>query len=359
MSTLTLSPLTQHWHSDTPFLLENGEPIPNLQLAYRTWGTLNANGDNAIIVCHALTGTADADQWWSAILGPGKALDPNHDFIICSNVLGGCYGSSGPTSLHNDGKPWGSRFPEITIRDQVQAQIKLANALGIRNIKQVIGGSLGGLQALEWALLDPLRVQSVISIAASAKHSAWCLTWNEAQRLAITADQKFQNGDYALDDPPNAGLGAARAIAMATYRSSASLNQRFDRNHDENNNFSSQSWLRHHAKNLVQRFDANSYLRLINAMDTHDVGVTRDGTYQALQKITQKTLLISIHSDVLYPPSDQFDLLEQLPNAKLAMLPSVHGHDGFLIDADRLNELLLKNRRFLYCTTKLQLMKSA
>jgi homoserine O-acetyltransferase/O-succinyltransferase len=359
MSTFTLSPLTQHWHSDVPFELENGEHIANLQIAYRTWGKLNANADNAIIICHALTGTADADDWWSALLGPGKAVDPNHDFIVCSNVLGGCYGSSGPTSLHTDGKPWGSRFPEITIRDQVRAQIKLADALGIRGIKQVIGGSLGGLQALEWALLDPLRVHSIVSIAASAKHSAWCLTWNEAQRLAITADQKFQNGDYAVDDPPTAGLGAARAIAMATYRSSTSLNQRFDRTRDENNTFSSQGWLRHHAGRLVQRFDANSYLRLINAMDRHDVGGTREGTYQALQSIIQKTLLISIHSDVLYPPSDQFDLLEQLPNAKLAMLPSVHGHDGFLIDADRLNELLLKNRRFLYCNTKLQLMKSA
>jgi homoserine O-acetyltransferase/O-succinyltransferase len=368
MSTFNLSPHTQHWRQDAAFSLDSGEQLPNLQLAYRTWGKLNANADNAVIICHALTGSADADTWWSAILGPGKELDPHHDFIVCSNVLGGCYGSSGPSSLHPDGNIWGARFPEITIRDQVGAQIKLADALGIRSIKQVIGGSLGGLQALEWALLDSERVRSVVTIAASAKHSAWCLTWNEAQRLAITADQKFQNGHYAPNDPPRAGLGAARAIAMATYRSSGSLNQRFDRKQSKllyaehakhPDDFAARDWLRHHTHTLVERFDANSYLRLINAMDRHDIGEGRGGTDTALQKILQKVLVVAITTDILYPPSDQFDLLEQLPNAKLAMLSSIHGHDGFLVDADRLNDLLVKRRRFLHNNTKLQLIKSA
>jgi homoserine O-acetyltransferase len=334
---------------DQPFALESGASLPRLEIAYRTWGKLAHPGDNAVIVCHALTGSADADRWWSALIGAARAIDPRHDFVVCSNVLGGCSGTTGPASAAPDGKPWGTGFPRITIRDQVRAQMALADSLGIRSIRLVIGGSMGGLQALEWAVLDADRVQAVASIAASGRHSAWCLAWSEAQRMALRADEKFRNGNYDPADPPAAGLAAARAIAMIGYRSPGSLERRFGRatGHDvfgpladQPERFAVGGWLRHHGKALVGRFDANAYLALLDAMDSHDLGRGRGSYADALARITQPTLVVSVTSDALYVPSEQQSLARMLPCAELADFDSDHGHDGFLTDADRLEPFL-------------------
>ncbi len=325
---------TSLWSTDGAFVLESRDALPQLQLAYRTWGRLAPGGDNAVVVCHALTGSADADVWWAPLFGPGKALDPERDYIVCSNALGSCYGSSGPTTPAPDGKPWGARFPAITLRDQVRAQIALVSWLGVRRIKLVVGGSMGALQALEWAVLDSRRVQAVAAIAGSARHSPWCIAWNEAQRLALSADPKFCNGHYDPANPPAQGLAAARAIAMVTYRSPASLTRHTRTPGGVGD------WLRHHGEKLVARFDANSYLRLLDALDSHDLARDRGSLTETLCAIRQPVLVVSIDSDALYLPEEQRTLARQLPDAQLISIDSPHGHDGFLIDAERIEPVI-------------------
>ena len=356
MTAFRLSAQTRRLRLERPFGLESGAWLPEVEVAYRTWGRRSPTADNAILVCHALTGSADADDWWAALFGRGRLLDPERDFIVCSNVLGGCYGTTGPTSPAPDGRPWGRCFPRVTIRDQVRLQMALIDALGIRRLQLVIGGSMGGLQALEWALLDPERVMAVAALAASGRHSAWCLAWSEAQRLALAADPRYRDGDYDPRDPPRAGLAAARAIAMATYRSPRSLDERFGRrsghavfgaDSDVPDDYAVNGWLRHHGRSLTERFDANSYRILIDALDTHDLARGR-GDYEAvLRAIRQPVLVGSIDTDGLYVPSDQWELVRLIPNATLLAIDSVHGHDGFLIDAARFHDALLefKSRR--------------
>ena len=343
----------QHWRCDAPLALEQGDELPGYTLAYRTWGRLSADADNAVIVCHALTGSSDADVWWKDLFGEGKALDPRHDYIVCSNSLGSCYGSTGPASVHADGARWGARFPKLTIRDQVRAQIALADALGIRRIRLVIGGSMGGLQVLEWALLDPERVGAIAVIAASAFHSSWCITWSATQRMSIHADPAFKGGHYALEAPPHNGLGIARAIAMATYRSHGSLGLRYGRSSGAEvfgerakspGDFAARNWVAHHADSFVPRFDANSYLALIDAMDTHDVGRGRGGVDAALASIRVPALVVAITSDALYVPAEQAYLCEAIPDARLIEVASLHGHDGFLIDASRMEAAIREFR---------------
>lgn len=336
----TLARETRRWVSERPFALESGQTLPRLQLAYRTWGRLAGDGGNAVIVCHALTGSADADQWWAALFGAGRVLDPARDYIVCSNVLGGCYGSSGPLSDAPGGTPWGANFPAVTVRDQVRAQMALADALGIRRIRLVLGGSMGGLQALEWALLDPGRVEAVASIAASGRHSPWCLVWSEAQRMALASDPRYRAGHYPLADPPHAGLAAARAIAMVSYRSPDSLDERFGRQRAAGavlaGDALARGWLRHHGRSLAERFDANSYLRLLDAMDTHDLGRGRGDYGRVLRSISVPVLIGSLRSDALYVPAEQRELARLIPGARLLEIDSRHGHDGFLIDAEAL-----------------------
>ena len=358
MNRFALSPLTGRLVLDGPLELESGAILPRAEVAYRTWGRLAASGDNAVIVCHALTGSADADAWWAPLFGVERALDPERDFIVCSNVLGGCYGTTGPTSAAPDGEPWGARFPRVTVRDQVRVQMTLADALGIRRICLVIGGSMGGLQALEWAVMDPQRAAAVVSIAASGRHSPWCVVWSEAQRLALAADPKFRGGHYDPVDAPSAGLAAARAIAMISYRSPGSLEQRFGRaaganvfgaQSDAPEDFAVSGWLRHHGRELVQRFDANSYRVLLDAMDTHDLARGRGQYAAVVGALSQPVLLISINTDVLYVPAEQKALADLLPDAQWVHLESDHGHDGFLIDAERLEPMVRAFRRRCEC----------
>ncbi len=342
MTAFRISDATRWLAIGQPFALESGDILPDVQVAYRTWGTLSPAGDNAVVVCHALTGSADADTWWAPLFGPGRVLDPTRHFIVCSNVLGGCYGSTGPASVAPDGQLWGPRFPRVTIRDQVQLQMLLADHLGIRGIRFVIGGSMGGLQALEWPLLDPERVGAVVSIAAAGRHPAWCIAWSEAQRQALLADPKFRGGHYEPAHPPRQGLAAARAVAMVSYRSPVSLGVRFGRaagreifagRADAPDEFAVRNWLRHHGRELAKRFDANSYLRLIDAMDTHDLARNRGMYESVLKQIRQPVLVGSVITDALYVPLEQHSLAFLLPGGELFDIDSEHGHDGFLIDA--------------------------
>lgn len=325
---------TELWRCPHPLPLESGAVLPELVLAYRTWGRLNPAGDNAVLVCHALTGSADVDQWWPGVLGPGRALDPTRDFVVCSNVLGSCYGSTGPAALDPaTGKPWGSSFPEVTVRDMVRAQALLLEQLGVRRLALVVGGSLGGMQVLEWEASYPERVAAAVPIATAGRASAWCIAFSEAQRAALEAA-----GDAA------AGLAVARMIAMCSYRSPVELEARFGRAM-AGRCFAVQSYLRHHGAKLVARFDVHAYRVLLRAMDTHDLGRGRGEYAEVLRRITVPTLVVSISSDVLFLPAEQEELARLMPCAELVTLPSTHGHDGFLADQGEVNDVLVAFRR--------------
>ncbi len=339
---------TRYFELPGPFDLESGARLPSVTVAYRTWGRLDAAGGNAVLVCHALTGSADLERWWSPLLGPGRALDPARDFVVCSNVLGGCYGTTGPTAERPGGSGrWGGSFPDVTIRDIVRAQAALVEALGVRRLRLVLGGSLGGMQVLEWALIFPQSVEAIAPIAVSARHSAWCIALSEAQRQAIYADPRWRGGSYPAHEPPEAGLAAARQVAMCTYRSRASLERRFAREPGGDGRFAVEGWLAHHGRALVERFDAASYVALTRAMDTHDVGRGRGEWRQALAGVRVPALVVSIDSDVLYPPVEQADLAAALPGARLVTLSSPHGHDAFLIEAEAVNEVVARFRASL------------
>ncbi|HVO19016.1 MAG TPA: homoserine O-acetyltransferase [Anaeromyxobacter sp.] len=332
---------TRTYLHPTSFPLELGGELAELRVAYRTWGNLDPDGGNAVVICHALTGSADADRWWTRMFGAGRAFDPAVDFIVCANILGSCYGTTGPTSIDPaTGQPYLGRFPAITIRDMVQAQHVLVAALGVRRIRTVIGGSLGGMQALEWALLHPELVESLILVASTARHSAWAIGLSEAQRQTLFADPRWHDGQYSPDAPPEAGLAAARMQAMLSYRSAPSFEERFGRRAQGEGLFAVESYLRHQGKQLVDRFDPATYVTLTRAMDTHDVGRGRGDLDQVLRSVRQPTLVVSIDSDLLYWPVEQREMARLIPAARFAVLDSPHGHDAFLIDVDRLSDLV-------------------
>lgn len=328
-----------------PFAVESGELLPEVRVAYRTWGRLDRLGENAVLICHALTGSADADRWWAGLLGSGRAIDPGDDFVVCSNVLGSCYGTTGPTSFRPDtGEAYGPTFPAITVRDIVRVQAALLDALGVRRLRLVIGGSLGGMQVLEWAATYPDRIDAVAPIAVSGRHSPWCIGLSEAQRAAIRADGRWRGGRYTEDDPPAGGLAAARMIAMCTYRSREAFVERFGRDVAGAGLFDVEGYLRHQGAKLAERFDANAYITLSRAMDSHDLGRGRAGYEQVLCSIRTPALVVAIDSDVLYPPEEQRELADLMPAAELAWLSSPHGHDAFLIETDQLNDLVARFR---------------
>ena len=331
---------------DAPLPLESGAQLHAVTLAYRTWGQLNAARANAVLVCHALTGSADLDRWWPGLLGPGRALDPARDFIVCSNVLGGGCGTTGPGDINPvSGRRYGSKFPAVSVRDMVQAQARLLDELGIARLALVIGGSLGGMQALEWAALYPERVGAIVAIGCGARQSPWAIAWCEAQRQAIFADPNWRGGDYSPAASPAAGLAAARAMAMLSYRHWREFDKRFSRRRREDGAFEIESWLRHHGEKLVRRFDAASYVSLTRAMDSHDLARGRGG----VPALTQPALVVGITSDLLYPLTEQQELAALLPNAELAVLDSPHGHDAFLIETDTLDRQLREFRAARAC----------
>jgi len=329
-----------------PLPLESGDELPEVEVAYRTWGRLDPRNPRAALVCHALTGSADVDAWWPGLLGPGRTLDPERELVICSNVLGSCYGTTGPASVEpRTGRRHGGGFPPLTVRDMVRLQARLLDRLGVERLAVVIGASLGGMQALEWAATFPARVESLVAIATSARHSAWCIGLSAAQRQAIEADPRWLDGRYAPDAPPASGLAVARMIAMSSYRSWASFGGRFGRERAHGRAFAVEDYLRRQGDKLVARFDAASYVALTRAMDSHDVGRGRGGVAAALASFTGPALVVAIDSDVLYPPPEQEELAAALPRGRLARLHSPHGHDAFLIAEAEVDALVRRFRQ--------------
>lgn len=344
-SRVPLSPTTRLWQSPKPLALEHDGQTLSFELAYRTWGQLNAARDNAILVVHALSGSADLEVWWPDLLGDGKPLNPNTDFVVCINLLGSCYGSSGPiTRQPGTNQLWQNRFPEISVRDQARAQAALLRSLGIRKLRSVIGPSLGGMVALELALLEPELVGSLILIGTTAQHSAQAIANSSCQRAAIRLDPAFQDGAYDPDRQPRAGLALARQMAFVGYRSEREFSERFAREAGENERFAIQDYLAHQGRKFIERFDANSYLRLSLCMNSHDLGRGRDGVQGALQNIHQPTAVISLENDQLYSFAEQAQLAEHIPNAVHELIPTRYGHDGFLIETDAMAVIL---HRFL------------
>lgn len=324
-----------------PVQLESGQVLPQVTVAYRTWGRLNTQHDNAVLICHALTGTPDADHWWQGLFGAGRAFDPARDFIVCSNVLGGCYGTTGPRSIDPvTGHAYAGNFPEISVRDMVHVQYALLQELGVARLALIAGGSLGGMQVLEWAALYPDYVDAIVPIACGARQSAWAIGFSEAQRQSICADPCWQAGNYHPARPPAAGLATARMMAMLSYRHWGEYEQRFARQRDRRDEFEIVNYLRHQGDKLVRRFDAASYVVLTRAMDTHDLARGR-GTLQAtLDAIEVPALVVGIDSDLLYPLTEQQELATHLPYAELSVLHSPHGHDAFLIETEQLDATL-------------------
>ncbi len=334
-----LDPRTEFLELPGGLELECGVLLRPVRVAFRTWGRPAPGGGNAVLVCHPLTMSADVDRWWSALLGPGRALDPERDFVVCANALGSCYGTTGPASPGPDGRPWGTMFPPVTVRDQVRLQAILLERLGVRRLRLVIGGSLGGMQALEWAVGRPDGVERAVVISAPAAQPAWAIALSHAQRRAVELDPRWCGGRYPAGELPSDGLAVARTIAMCSYRSWESLGQRFGRSRGAGG-FEVSSWLDHHGLRLAERFDAASYLALLEAMDSHDVGRGRGGAEAALAAARIPVLVVAVDSDVLYPAEEAWALVEALPQGELAWLSSPHGHDGFLIEAERLERLV-------------------
>jgi homoserine O-acetyltransferase len=345
------------------FDLESGARLPDVRVAYETWGTLAPDGSNAVLVLHALTGDSHvvgpADDghrtagWWESLVGPGAPIDTDRFFVVAPNVLGGCQGTTGPSSPAPDGRPWGGRFPRVTTRDQVAVEIELARALGIESWAFVVGASMGGHRVLEWAILGPeagIEVESVAAIATTAQTTADQIAWAHPQLGAIRADPRYRGGDYydaADDDGPHAGLGIARQIAHATYRSARELDERFGRlpqgGEDPfvDGRYAVQSYLDHHGDKLARRFDANSYVVLTESMLTHDLGRDRGGVEAALGQITAHALVVAVDTDRLFLPADCARIAAGIPRAEpLRTLTSDFGHDGFLIEFDQLGPIV-------------------
>ena len=326
------------------FTFSSGVTFTDVPVAYETLGQLGAAADNAVIVCHALTGSADAASWWGPLIGPGKALDTECYFVICLNVLGSPYGTISPATAGPDGRRLGSRFPVPTIRDNVRLHRAALDMLGVQGAALALGGSMGGMQALEWAFERTPEgapyVRAIAPIAASGRHSAWCIGWSEAQRLAIYADARWQGGDYGPNAHPDDGLAAARAMAMISYRSATAFQMRHSRAVMDDGSFSVESYLRYQGHKLVGRFDAACYVRITQMMDTHDVSVGR-GAYEAvLGSITQPALCIGVDSDVLYLPEESRELARLIPGGTYREITSPWGHDAFLIEFGQLDRYL-------------------
>ncbi|MDR3590539.1 MAG: homoserine O-acetyltransferase [Negativicutes bacterium] len=335
-----------------PFSLIEGGTLSEITVAYETYGTLAPEKDNVILVAHALTGDShpaahndqDEEGWWDVLVGPGRPLDSDRFFIICSNVLGGCQGTTGPASPDPaTGRPYGTRFPTITVRDMVRVQKALLEKLGINHLALVIGGSMGGMQALEWAVSYPGFAGAVVAIAAPGYASPQAIAYNRVGRQAVMMDPAWRQGDYYGGPGPAQGLAIARAVGMITYQSEQSMANKFGRR-TRDGQFEVENYLDYQGKCLVERFDANAYLYLLRALDLYDLGCGYASYKAALARIEAKVLVVGVTSDILYPAQQQIELVQTLKSlggrAEYAEVDSPHGHDGFLIDFDLLRPIL-------------------
>ncbi|RLE23329.1 MAG: homoserine O-acetyltransferase [Actinobacteria bacterium] len=349
---------------DRRFALDSGAALADVVVAYETWGQLDADGSNGILVCHAWTGDSHAagpagrghitPGWWNDTVGPGKPIDTDKYFVVCANVLGGCQGSTGPASPHPlDGKPYGSRFPVVTIRDMVRAQARLSEHLGIRRWLSVVGGSMGGMQALEWAVMYPRRIRSVVAVATCMQATAQQIAWGAIGRRSVRLDPKWRGGDYydsGLGGGPTEGLEIARMVAQVTFRSDNIFTDRFGRELADKaavgdtidmwQRFEVERYLEHHGQKLAARFDANSYLSISKAMDLQDVARGRGNLERAMARVTSPTMSVGIWSDMLYPAYQQQQIHEIVASngvpSEYVEIDSPHGHDAFLINGDQL-----------------------
>ncbi|CAE7218359.1 unnamed protein product [Rhizoctonia solani] len=400
----------QNYEIIPSFELECGRVLRDVPIAYKTFGKLNATRDNVMIICHAFTGSADVEDWWGPLVGHGKAFDPHRFFIFCGNVLGSPYGSASPLTIDPDtGNPYGPEFPITTIRDDVRIHKLVLDKLGVKSVAVVIGGSMGGMAVLEWPLCTPPGfVRNIIPIATSARHSAWCISWGEAQRQSIYSDPLYADGYYAeRGQKPANGLAAARMAALLTYRSRDSFEGRFGRRpqlsrtkdgaidltitpprtpadealaqHNDGNRstsrikarstdhvlnavgeslaaknspkiFTAQSYLRYQGDKFNGRFDANCYIHITRKLDTHDVGRGRGkddepdnvALVNALSQLPRGALVIGIESDGLFMPTEQREIAAHIPEARLVLIPSIDGHDGFLLEFEAINKNIME-----------------
>ncbi len=346
-----------------PLRLDGGALLSPVDIAYETYGTLDPQGGNAVLICHALTGDQHVASdhpvtgkpgWWTKLVGAGKPVDPARHFIICANVLGSCLGSSGPASVNPaTGKPWAMAFPVITIRDMVGAQAMLLDHLGVQRLAAVIGGSMGGMQALSWAATFPERVRAAVVIASAARHSAQNIAFHEVGRQAIMADPNWRGGDYYESDPPAAGLAVARMAAHITYLSEAGLTAKFGRKLQSREtktfgfdaDFQVESYLRHQGISFVERFDANSYLYITRALDYFDLAEEHGGVLaHAFKGSATRFCLVSFDTDWLYPTPESRSIVHALnaagAPASFVELKSPFGHDAFLLDSPELNRVV-------------------
>ena len=345
-----------------PHVLEAGGRLEHVTIAYETWGTLASARDNAILVLHALTGDSHAAGsaepghrqagWWDGMIGPGAPIDTDRFFVVCPNVLGGCQGTTGPASDAADGRPYGSRFPRITIRDQVVIEAALTDQLGIDRWLAVVGGSMGGMRVLEWAVSFPERVARAVAVAVGAEATAEQIALCSVQIRAIEADPRWRGGDYydaAPGDGPHVGMSIARGIGQISYRSEPELDTRFSREHQgderplDGGRYAVESYLEYHGEKLARRFDANTYRVLSEAMNHHDVGRGRGGIATALGRITAEVTVAGITSDRLYPLRLQHQLAELIPTAgDVTVIDSIVGHDGFLVETEAVGKLITR-----------------
>jgi len=324
-----------------PFLTETGAGLPGIEIAYNTWGTLNESADNAIWICHALTANSDVESWWPGMVGKGLLFDPEKYFIVCANIIGSCYGSTGPASLNpRTGKQWLRDFPLITVRDAVRVHEKLRQHLRIKKVHTIIGSSIGGYQAIEYTLMYPEVIERLIILASNSKQSPWAIAFSESQRLAMEADQSFMANE---PDGGKKGLKAARSIALISYRTCPAYNQTQKEEDDEKiTSFRAASYQAYQGDKLVNRFNPYAYWTLVQLSDTHNTGRGRGGVVKALNSIKAKVLCVGIKSDILFPVWEQKFIAENIEGASYVEIDSFYGHDGFLIETGLVTEIVRK-----------------
>ncbi|WP_300705310.1 homoserine O-acetyltransferase [uncultured Alistipes sp.] len=326
------------YRHNRPFELERGGILPELVIAFSTYGELNAAHDNVVWVCHALTADSEVAGWWPHTVETGRFLDPARHFIICANILGSHYGTTGPLHINPaTGRPYYKDFPELTIRDMVKAHRLLADMLGIHRIEALIGSSVGGFQAVEWAVEEPERIEKLVLIATAAKATPWCIAIDETQRMAIEADSTFGE-PYASAGLK--GLAAARAIGLLSYRGADGYNLTQQDTKEGPVQHRACTYQQHQGEKLCRRYNAYSYYKILNAFDTHDVGRGRGGVEAALQRITAECLVVGISTDIVFPASEMRSLNDLLPHSTYHQIDSPFGHDGFLVEHEQLNRIL-------------------
>lgn len=330
--------MIRYFDSDRPFELETGYTLPALRIAYHTYGELNAARDNAVWVCHALTANSDVAEWWPRTVEAGRFLDPAHHFIVCANILGSHYGTTGPLHVNPaTGKPYYRDFPPFTIRDMVRAHRLLADALGIGRIRALVGSSVGGFQAVEWAVMEPRRIERLALIATSAKASPWSIAIDQTQRMAIEADATF--GEERCD-AAMAGLAAARAIGLLTYRGPEGYNLTQQDRVEAPSEHRASTYQQYQGAKLCRRYNAYSYYAILQAFDTHDTGRGRGGVAAALARIEARTLVVGITTDIVFTPAEMRELHAMVPASVYRQIASPFGHDGFLVEHEQLNDIL-------------------